>query len=630
MKNKKFVFVLAASLLLTGCGGTTQSASSTTSSKEATSSSQTASSSSTASSSAVSSSASSSSISSDSSSSNVVAKYKVASVQTLSPSFFTLSIKEGDEFESKSQVTITLTAGDILSSGFDATSNHLEHIYVYVNDVCYKPSFPEGVTFSKTIDISVTMPESDATIVACYSIQQHVKTDGHSVSFEENANVKAVGVLATEKYDYLDFHAICADTYLITKAEYRLASDTTKTWVDIPFNGSSTTITKEANGHYVVAVRPNSEDLTDDVVVRFTGESHTRHTITYSGLDDDKYMNDESTLPVSALDGEDVSVSVFAKSGVYVKSLAPAGIPAANIIDNSTLSKLEFTMPNADVSFAITFGDAMSITTVANDNIASVLYYTDNPGYGESVTTAVPGNSLYVAASAKSGYLFTGASINGGEKVAVTNNYSVSYALLSIPEDAEAIAVTLYTAATHTSTVVASTNGEIKMDRTNGQYATGETVSLTVSPASGYILDAITITKSDDSASGVSATVDTATGNASFTMPDFDVKVAATFKVDPEAGSKATVSLSYDSDEYTVSISSSNVTYDANPFTVTKNTSVYLSVTDNYGTNFHVKVEVEGSAVIDTDATQDEESGEYKFGKSFQVTGDTTITIAAA
>src|SRR5574344_1475424 len=169
MKNNKVVFVLAATLLLAGCGSVTQSASSTPTSSDA------------ASSSATSSLAASSVISSSSSSSSVAAKFIVTSVQTLSPDFFTLSVKEGNEFEGKSQITITLTAGDNLSSGFEATSSHLDHIYVYVNDVCYKPVFPEGVTFSKTVDIQVTMPESDVSIVACYSVQQHTKADGHSV-----------------------------------------------------------------------------------------------------------------------------------------------------------------------------------------------------------------------------------------------------------------------------------------------------------------------------------------------------------------------------------------------------------------------------------------------------------------
>ena len=625
MKNTKVVLVLAAALLLSGCGGVAPSASSTPASSTSATSTSATTSSAASSSNPTSSSAAGSSVSS----SSVSAKFKVTSVQTLSPDFFTLSVKEGDEFEGKGQVTITLTAGDNLSSGFESTSNHLDHIYVYVNDVCYKPTFPDGVTFSKTVDIRVTMPEADATIIACYSTQQHLKTDGHSVSFEEDANVKAVGVLSTEKYDYVDFHAICADTYIITKAEYRLAKDTTKTWVDIPFDNANTTITKVANGHYEVAVRPDGKDLSDDVVIRFAGENHTKHSISYSGLDEDKYMVDESLLPVSALDGENVTVSVFAKTGVYVKTLTPTGIPSENI-NYSDTSSIQFTMPKADVSFAITFGDAMTITTVTNANIDSVSYYTDDPSYSESVTTAVPGNSLYVVATAKSGYLFTGASINGGEKVAISNEAGLVYALLAVPADAEAISVTLYADVSYTATIATSTNGAITMDRTSGKYAAGESVSLTVSPATGYVLDTITIAKSDGTASGVSATIDAATGNASFDMPSFDVQIAATFKVDPDAANKVTITSTYDADEYIVTISTSDTTYTDNPFTITKNTSLYVSVSDQSGNNFHVTITIGTTAVVDTNATADEDTGEYTFGQSIKATDNTTIVVGAA
>lgn len=626
MKNSKFIFVLTAALLLTGCGpsaGVSSTTGVSSASSVPTSSSSISSSSSTGVSS--NSSSSTSSVSSTSAS----AKYQITSVSDYSEDFFTLSVKQGDEFEGGSKKTITLTAGTTLGENFAASSGHLDHIYVYVNGVCYKPVFPEGVTFSKTVDIEVAMPEKDASILACYSVQQHIKTDGHSVSFEENANVTPLGVLAREKYDYLDFHAICAETYLITKAEYRLAKDTTKTWIDIPFDSSLTAITKIAYGHYEVAIRPNGAELTDDVVVRFTGETHTEHTITYNGLDEDKYMSDSSAPPTSALNGESVSVSVFAKTGVYVKSLTPTGIPSENIV-SQTLSKIEFTMPDADVSFAITFADAMTITTMTNANIATVLYYTDDPGYSESVTTAVPGNSLYVVAKAKSGYIFTGASVNGGEKVGLSDEAGLSFALLSIPNTATAINVTLYAEASHTSSIVASTNGSIAMDRIGGTYAAGETVALTVTPTSGYILDAIAITKTDGTASDVSATIDVATGNASFVMPDFDVKVSATFKVDPDAGNKVTVTLTYDMDEFFVTVTSSGENYEDKIFTVTKNTSVYLSVNDDCGNNFHVKVMTGTTTIIDADATADEETGEYTFGKSFQITGDTTITIAAA
>lgn len=161
-----------------------------------------------------------------STSTSVVTTYAVKKVLNLSPDFFTLSVKENDTYQAGTY-TLTLTAGSILSSGFLASSNHLDHIYVTVNDTLYKPTFATGITFSNTVDMTLTMPAADSEIVTCYSVQQHLKTDGHAISFEANDKVKAYGVSSTEKYDYIDCYAVCDPSYKITKAEYRLAKDST-------------------------------------------------------------------------------------------------------------------------------------------------------------------------------------------------------------------------------------------------------------------------------------------------------------------------------------------------------------------------------------------------------------------
>ena len=113
-------------------------------------------------------------------------------------------------------------------------------------------------------------------------------------------------------------------------------------------------------------------------------------------------------------------------------------------------------------------------------------------------------------------------------------------------------------------------------------------------------------------------------------MPNYDVKVSATFKVDPDAANKVTITSTYDADEYIVTLSTSETTFTDNPFTVSKNTSLYLSVSDQYGDNFHVTVTVGTNVVVNTNAKVDEESGEYTFGQSFKATDNTTIVVGAA
>lgn len=78
-------------------------------------------------------------------------------------------------------------------------------------------------------------------------------------------------------------------------------------------------------------------------------------------------------------------------------------------------------------------------------------------------------------------------------------------------------------ATTHKVTVSAATNGEVKADKATAEK--GAKITLTVTPATGYELDTLTVTPKTEGA----ATVTVAADNT-FTMPDDDVTVTATFK----------------------------------------------------------------------------------------------------
>jgi hypothetical protein len=566
------------------------------------------------------------SVVSDSASTSVVKTYAVKKVLNLSPDFFTLSVKENDTYQAGTY-TLTLTAGSILSSGFLASSNHLDHIYVTVNDTLYKPTFATGVTFSKTVDMTLTMPAADSEIVACYSVQQHLKTDGHAISFETNDKVKAYGVSSTEKYDYIDCYAVCDPSYKITKAEYRLAKDSTNTWNEIG-SVDGTSIALSAAGQYELVIRPGTADLTDDVVVRFTGEQHTQRAITYPNLVKDYLVLDSSVLPENALNGDSVTVTLEVKSGAYLKSMVPTGISDSDISYDSK-TNFSFTMPDNDVSFAITFADSLTITTVANSKIASVEYYNDDPGYSDPTEKANPGDTLWVKATpASASDVVVSASLNGGTAVKVDDT---GYVQLAIPDDATQISVSIATATAYTATLTAGTNGTATLSRSTGKYAADETVAIDVRPATGYQLDAITFADSTGTAlSTLTAVKGDDDYTYTFTMPSQDVAVAVSFKALENQGTKVTITPSYDADEFIVTLSHSGTTFDSSAaFQVDAGTAIYCDVQNQEGNNFHVTIAVGGTNAIDEDATQDEESGEYTFGKSFTASADTTITVTA-
>ncbi|MBP5249960.1 MAG: hypothetical protein J6Z46_08160, partial [Lachnospiraceae bacterium] len=83
----------------------------------------------------------------------------------------------------------------------------------------------------------------------------------------------------------------------------------------------------------------------------------------------------------------------------------------------------------------------------------------------------------------------------------------------------------------HTVTVGSLTNGQITVsdpawtDNTTQYYASGDTVTLTITPDTGYEFGTITVTKASGGTVEVSGTGNTCT----FTMPDDNVTVSATF-----------------------------------------------------------------------------------------------------
>ena len=81
----------------------------------------------------------------------------------------------------------------------------------------------------------------------------------------------------------------------------------------------------------------------------------------------------------------------------------------------------------------------------------------------------------------------------------------------------------------HTITVNQTENGTVTADKATAKP--GETVTLTVTPASGYRLDTLTVTKTDDDTS-TTITVN----NNTFTMPAYDVTVTAVFEKKPSGG----------------------------------------------------------------------------------------------
>ena len=202
---------------------------------------------------------------------------KATAVMNLTPDFISLSgIEEGAENEAETKLTLTLTPGEILSSGFSAA--HMEHIHVHVADTVYMPEFPAGVQeeYVQSLSLEIEVPDADYEVVACYSGQQQFSETGYTMYLEENEDdVRLYGVSPEKKYRYFDCYLLTPDAYTITGIEFKVGDGE---WQDIDeVNGCSYGRSELVDNVYGISIRHDYQDVTGDVTIRVSGEQHGRN-----------------------------------------------------------------------------------------------------------------------------------------------------------------------------------------------------------------------------------------------------------------------------------------------------------------------------------------------------------------
>ena len=165
----------------------------------------------------------------------------------------------------------------------------------------------------------------------------------------------------------------------------------------------------------------------------------------------------------------------------------------------------------------------------------SVTVNTDGNGTASaSPATAVAGTEITLSAKAKSGYHFK-------EWQVVTGGMTITNNKFTMPaDDVEVKAIFEKNASTGTGTgtgattypitVVNSKNGDVTASHKSA--AKGTTVTLTVAPDKGYVLDTLTVLDGKDKELKLTEK----NGKYTFTMPDSKVTVEATFKASAPTG----------------------------------------------------------------------------------------------
>ena len=181
----------------------------------------------------------------------------------------------------------------------------------------------------------------------------------------------------------------------------------------------------------------------------------------------------------------------------------------------STSANYSFTA-SADAAYVAVFTqNSYSITATASPTAGGTVSGAGTYNHGTTAT---------LTATAKSGYTFTNWTKNG---TVVSTNASYSFTVTAagayVANFAEEVVTTYYNV-----TVAAVSNGTITANKTTA--AAGESVTLTATPASSASFDRWIVYKTGDITSTLTVS------NNKFTMPAYDVTVAALFK----AGSTGT------------------------------------------------------------------------------------------
>lgn len=536
-------------------------------------------------------------------------------VYNLSPDFYTLSGVEADSsYVVGDTLTLTLSPASTLSDGF--YNYHIQHIFVHVGDEVYQPEH-SGTEAVSSLSVDVIVPDTDFDVVYCYSVQQQLSDTGYTMSLEPTDAAKLYGVKADQKYKYFDCYLHTVDAYTIENIEYKMGDGD---WQNVNDSwGCSFYRSESVENVYCVSIRPGYEEVTGDVTIRISGTPHARYQITYENATAEYLDLEKSILPSEQIDGEYVTATLYVNDKYYIKT-------ASSSVESAPVEILygcyaSFTMPASDITVTLNFMEKIPVNYTASENVAEAQFYDNNDVYyGVPTSVGVPGEYVYLFATAADGYKPAKAALSSGETFDFVHYaYDQYYAQILIPEDATSVNASIQTTkAYRVSTAISGiylTSGSL--------FAEGENVSFSIEVPSGQKIESVTISDASGNALDVNLVDDNP--YYSFTMPACDVTVSAEFA---EIGDEQVSVIAYfDEDVFEVR-SSTNYDWDfANGFSVNKGSTFYLKVYNYDNEMFYVGVQI-GETVTIYDAEEDPDMGEVYFGKALVADGNVVIKVS--
>ena len=426
----------------------------------------------------------------------------------------------------------------------------LEHIYVHVGSQVIRPKFAEGGETTGLLPVSFKMPADATTVYIAYSVQQHEKEDGHTVTFDVADGFKLLGVAENTKYDYLNAYLVREEGYSVTSFQWKYNDESE--WNNISY--------KFTNNITDFAIRPMDDGidgLAKDITIKVEGQLVGSQAIEYTNASDvnfytineSGYGYNSTTAPDKILVGETVSFYVKAISSKHLKSITLEGVDYTPEINASGYTYISFVMPNNKVTITFNCEENGTISVTANDKLDSVIIKNKFSYDGWEISSAAPGETFYVIPTAKAGYEVIGGSLNGGEMQpyqryedyeSMDSAYAIAFVM---PESGNAV-ITLTIGETHSVTTNEDDNVSFS---TYGKtsYAEGNEVKFSVNPGAQYNITEVKVHKVGDESTTVTVNYDKDAYYYpySFIMPSYDV-VIEVVKTEKE---KKTVSFDYSS-----------------------------------------------------------------------------------
>ena len=216
---------------------------------------------------------------------------------------------------------------------------------------------------------------------------------------------------------------------------------------------------------------------------------------------------------------------------------------------------------------------------------------TSNGAIKPDYTSCAQGVTVTLTATPSTGYMLDTLTVKSGSTdVTVSGTGNVRTFLMPAGDVTVTATFKVIPPTTYKITVNAATNGAVTSDKTTA--AAGETVTLTVTPASGYELNTLKVNNGDVTVTEVS------TNKYTFTMPAKAVTVAATFKAEVVAPTLYTVTIK--------SVTNGTVTADKMSAEAGQTVTLTVAAADGYELD---SLKVNNGAVAVTDAG----SGKYTF-----------------